>query len=499
VIDTAAHLENLAQTLQRLAPGLVFWSGVGFLDTVPDALRAAVGEEWNPESVEGYLSFLTFAKSTEDKRLTVVLAAPCPPDQLAAVVALQAAGHLGCVVVLERRKPTSWGGWTLPAPLSPLMRRHSATGGYLDELGFHEGGWIEWESSEKCQVKLLSALELAAEHQPGYLVVSCQESEQEFEVGSAVTPQTSAASRLATVRFGSPDTVYGCFSRELPRLVSARKLLWLDETAADSPKAIEQHVRMFRHLEQGIPGRPVLVVPSSLLPSLYADLRAWCGERGREAPVLLVHGSGIPAHRDRGTGGLTDGHLLLSIPEMMVAKPADEAEARALFAEALNCDGAAALVFSQAPAVGLHAPANPTPGRGRRLRDGSDLAILALGSTVFPSLLAAESLLAVGLKVAVYDLRYRRPIDRQLLAEATDYPLLVTVEEGPESGSFAGQLLGPERSAARLVRLSVEVAELKQRLVEDPHPLSLESFGMHAEGIARAVKTALQMGPAASF
>lgn len=499
MVDTAAHLENLAQSLQTLAPGLVFWSGVGILSAVPDPLREAVGEEWSAESVEGYLSYLSFSKSNDDRRLTVVLAAPCPPDQLAAVAALHASDHLGCIVVLERRKPTSWGGWTLPAPLSPLIKRHSATGGYLDELGFHEGGWVEWESTEKCQARLLGALEMAREHPPGYVVVTCQDAEPEFEVGAAVTLSSSTPSRMAAARFGPPDTVYGRFSRDLPQLVPAGKLLWLDASAAEAPKAMEQHIRMFRNLEVGKPGRPVLVLPSALLPMLYAELRSWCTDPGLEAPVLVVHGSGIPVERERGPGGLTDVHLLLSIPEMMLARPSDEAEARALFAEAMAYPGSAALMFSQAPAVGLHGPATPATGRGRKMRDGKDLAILAMGSTVFPSLLAAESLQTLGLQAAVYDLRYRRPMDRELLAEAAAYPLLVTVEEGPESGSFASHLLSSGSSTASLVRLTVEVADLKQRLQDDPYPLTLETFGLHAEGIARAVKTALQMGPATEF
>jgi hypothetical protein len=509
-LDTAAHLESLAQTLQSLAPGLVYWSGVGFLDAVPEPLRQAVGEEWSLESVEGYSSYLAFSKSAEDKRLTVVLAAPCPPDQLAAVRLLQAAGHLGCVVVLERRRPTSWGGWTLPAPLSPLWKRHSATGAYLDELGFHEGGWVEWESTQRCQSRLASALELALQQSPGYLVVTCHEGQPEFELEAAVAPRagvphqlaSATPNRLAAVKVGPPDTVYGRFSRELASLVPAGKLLWLDPSAADAPKTMEQHLKMFGQLEKGRPGRPVLVVPSCLLPSMYAELRAWCCDTSRTPPLLVVFGSGIPgATRSCGSapgGGLTDGHLLLSIPELMLARPADETEARVLFQEAMNSSGAAALVFSQAPAVGLPGPAAAAPGRGRRLREGNDLAILALGSTVFPALLAAESLQAVGLQVAVYDLRYRRPMDREMLAEAATFPLLVTVEEGPESSSFGSHLLFSGTSS-RVLRLSVEVAELKQRLAEEPHPLSLESFGLHAEGIARAVKSALQLGPVGGF
>jgi hypothetical protein len=489
--DAAAQLESLAQALQSLAPGLLFWSGVGFLDSVPEPLRQAVGEDWTPESVEGYLSYLAFARSRE--RLTIVLAAPCPPDQLAAICSLQAADQLGCVVLLERRRPTSWGGWTLPTPLSPLLPRHSATGGYLDELGFHQGGWVEWEGTERCQQRLATALEVATEQQPGYVVVACHESEPEFEVDHTVSPSLRAPGRNSLARFGPADTVYGRFSRELPGLVPGGKLLWLEVAADGSSRTVKQHLRMFANLERGHPGRPVLVVPSALLPSLYADLRSWCCDSSREPPVLIVSGSGIPLDSCRGPAGLTDGHLLLSIPGLTLAKPADESEARTLFAESMAGSSPAALVFSQAPAVGLQGPPAISPGRGRRLREGSDLAILAVGSTVFPSLLAAESLQALGLQVAVYDLRYRRPIDRDLLLEATEYPLLVTVEEGPESASFSGQLL-TSGSSCRVVRLSVEVADLENRLSDGTGPLSLESFGLDAEGIARAVKGALQLG-----
>lgn len=491
--DTAANLENLAQTLQQLAPGLLFWSGVGFLDDVPDALRTAVGEEWGPETVEGYLSYLSFSKSRDDRRLTVVLAAPCPPDQLAALQTLLAAGLLACVVILERRKPVSWGGWTVPAPLSPLMKKHCATGSYLEELGFHEGGWVDWESTEKDHARLLEALETACEHPPGYLVVACQDNDREYEVESSVWPQATP-SRITANKAGSVDTVYGRFARELPDLVAPTKLLWLDESAQENPKALEQHVKMFSTLERGRPGRPVLVIASAVLPALYAELRDWCCDRSREAPIVIVHGSGIPTGRERGPGGLTDGHLLLSIPELTLSKPADEAQARCLFQEAAEREGAACLVFSQAPAVGLQSQNDIMPGRGRCLREGKDVSILALGSTVYPSLLAAESLQVVGLQVAVYDLRYRRPMDRELLAEATNYPLVVTVEEGPESSSFASHIISA-RGSTRKVRLSVEVAELSRLLTEEPYPLSLESFGLHAEGIARSIKGALNMGP----
>ena len=495
MVETAVHLEHLARALERLAPGRLFWSGAGFLERVSDPLREAVGEEWSMSSVEGYLSLRALDRSGSPELLTVVLAAPCLPEQLAAVRMLETSGHLGCLVVLERRRPASWGGWTLPAPLSPLAKRHSATGDYLDELGFQEGGWIEWESTERCLARLEEGLKLATSARPGYLVVTLPEDDLEEAIDHSFSP-TELPGGLQRVKPVSLDTVYGRFSQQIPKLVSPQKLLWLDESQAVG-KTTERYLRTFQSLEGSHQGRSVVVIPSSLLPALYGELRAWCqSDEGTQPPLLIVHGSGIPHQAGVGTGGLTDGHLLLSIPGLMLARPSDEAEAHTLFAEAMTYPGPAALVFSQAPAVGLRSPEEPTPGRGRRLREGKDLAILAIGSTVFPSLLAAESLQVVGLAVAVYDIRYRFPMDRELLDEVANFPLLVTVEEGPESTSFSSHILSSERTSARLLRMTVEVEQLWTLLAEgeDPSLLTLESFGMHAEGIARAIKTALGVG-----
>lgn len=500
-LDTAVHMEHLARALQEHAPGKLFWSGAGFLENVPSSLRDAVGEEWGLGSVEGYLSLREVDRSGANELLTVVLAAPCLPEQLAAVRMLETSGHFGCLVVLERRRPASWGGWTLPAPLSPLAKRHSATAAYLEELGFKDGGWIEWESGERCLQKLREAVEHTRVSRPGFFVVTLPEEELEEELEPEFSPAV-LPSGLERARPGTLDTVYGRFSQELPKLVHPRKLLWLDASQGGATgKTTELHLKTFQSLESDLTGRPVVVLPSSLLPVIYGQLRSWCEQGGDHAPVLVVHGSGIPLQADLGSGGLTDGHLLMSIPGLTLARPSDEPDARTLFAEALHHAGPAALVFSQAPAVGLTSSVETQPGRGRRLREGKDVAILAIGSTVFPSLLAAESLQTVGLSVGVYDLRYRRPVDRSLLEEVADRRLLVTVEEGPESSSFSNHLLSEQRASARLLRLTVEVEDFWEQVArdEDPGGFSLETFGIHAEGISRAIKSVLGVGPSGSF
>ena len=493
-MDTARHLDHLAESLCQLAPGMVYWSGVGFLDDVPEALRHAVGQEWGALGVEAYLSYLAIAKPLSDKRLTVVLAAPCPPDQLEAIRTLEAAGALGCVAILERRKPTTFGGWPLNSNFGPFAKRPSATGSYLEELGFHDAGQVEWNSDPKSVSRLESALLRAVEEDPGYVLVICPDTEPECELGVQMTEPLKVPRRLSPI-FGADKTVYGAFSRQLSQKVSSSRLLWLDSTARDTPEFLEQHLQMFRDLESSRNGRPVVVVPSLILPVLYRSLRIWCQDESSVPPILVLHGTGLPGHWREGGGGLSDGHFLLSIANLSIAYPADEFEADALFEECLAQQAPGALVFSGAPAVGMRSPASLGPGKGRKLRDGKDLAIVALGSTVYPALLAAESLQAVGLDVGVFDLRYRRPLDEALLEEISVYPLLVAVDEQPETASFAGQIQKDSKPMGRLVRLCVDAGGLQEKMrTGSKEELSLESVGLHAEGIARTVMSTLGLG-----
>ena len=70
-------------------------------------------------------------------------------------------------------------------------------------------------------------------------------------------------------------------------------------------------------------------------------------------------------------------------------------------------------------------------GRGRLLREGDDVAVLAIGATCAFALDAAEKSATEGVSVAVYDLRYAKPLDGQMLDEVGNrYTRIITVEDG---------------------------------------------------------------------
>ncbi len=77
-------------------------------------------------------------------------------------------------------------------------------------------------------------------------------------------------------------------------------------------------------------------------------------------------------------------------------------------------------------------------GEGRRLREGKDVAIVSLGHPGNDAIGAAEELATQGISAAVYDMRFLKPLDTQLLDEiaTVGYRRIVTVEDGCRMGGF---------------------------------------------------------------
>ena len=70
-------------------------------------------------------------------------------------------------------------------------------------------------------------------------------------------------------------------------------------------------------------------------------------------------------------------------------------------------------------------------GKGRRLREGKDLAILSFGHPGNFAAAAIRDLKAEGIQPAHYDMRFAKPLDEELLHEALQtYPKIITVEDG---------------------------------------------------------------------
>jgi 1-deoxy-D-xylulose-5-phosphate synthase len=167
----------------------------------------------------------------------------------------------------------------------------------------------------------------------------------------------------------------------------------------------------------------------------------------------LVGGDG-PTHH-----GAFDLAYLRVVPNLVVAAPRDENALQHLLATAIESGGPFALRFPRGQAPGAELDPDPKPlaiGRGELLREGRDVALVALGPCVAAALAAARELEARGASAAVLDARFAKPLDAELLCEAAlACGRVVTLEDHARSaglGSAVLELLSERVPGARVRR-----------------------------------------------
>ncbi len=158
-------------------------------------------------------------------------------------------------------------------------------------------------------------------------------------------------------------------------------------------------------------------------------------------PVKLI---GISAGVSYGALGSTHHSLhdyaaLRAINNLMVLAPADNFETRRSIEQANEMNLPVYIRFGKKPMPHLHDENTEfVIGKGIRIKDGGDLAIIATGECVFPALLAADNLENWhDLKVRVISMHTVKPLDKDMLMEAaTACRGIITVEEHSVHGGL---------------------------------------------------------------
>lgn len=143
--------------------------------------------------------------------------------------------------------------------------------------------------------------------------------------------------------------------------------------------------------------------------------------------------------------GAFDIAYLSCLPNFVVMAASDEAELARMIATAAAHDGGPiAFRYPRGEGTGAAIPEEPAPleiGKGRIVRQGTEIAILSLGARLGEALKAAEILEGKGRSVTVADARFAKPLDEELIARlAKTHGTLVTVEEGSRGGFGAAVL-----------------------------------------------------------
>jgi 1-deoxy-D-xylulose-5-phosphate synthase len=182
------------------------------------------------------------------------------------------------------------------------------------------------------------------------------------------------------------------------------------------------------------------------------------------------------------------------LPNMVIMAPADEAELMHVVATAVAIgDRPSAFRYPRGEGTGVALPTAGevlTLGKGRLVREGSNIAILSLGTRLGDALKAADELAARGFPTTVADARFAKPIDTALLEQlARHHEVLITIEEG-SIGGFSAQVLQHLAWKGLLdAGLKVRPMVLPDRFIDhDSQPKQLAEAGLAVRDV---VATAL--------
>ncbi len=242
--------------------------------------------------------------------------------------------------------------------------------------------------------------------------------------------------------------------------------------------------------------RPVVAIYSTFLQRGYDNIIHDVAIQSLPV-VFCMDRAGLVGEDGETHMGLYDIAYMLAVPGMTVTAPKDGTEMLGLLRAGIaHTDGPFCLRYPRdstpddVPPLGDIAPTRH--GTWEVLRQGSDVAILAVGTMVNPALAAAKSLASEGLEVTVVNCRYLKPYDEVTLsAVLAGHKQILVVEEGTVVngfGAFMSAVIGRHDSSVRVATLGVP-----DRIVHAaPRTKQLAALGLDASGIADRVRALLE-------
>ena len=230
--------------------------------------------------------------------------------------------------------------------------------------------------------------------------------------------------------------------------------------------------------------KPVVAIYSTFLQRAYDQLVHDVALQN--LPVLFaIDRAGIVGADGPTHAGLYDLSFLRCVPNMIIAAPSDENECRLLLSTCYQANSPSAVRYPRGTGTGATVSDGleiVKIGKGIIRREGEKIAVIAFGSMVAPSLIAADKLNAT-----VADMRFVKPIDEELivsLARSHDY--IVTAEENAEQGGAGSAVL--EVLAKHGICKPVLLLGVEDKVTEhgDPKKL-LADLGLNAEAVEKRI------------
>lgn len=184
--------------------------------------------------------------------------------------------------------------------------------------------------------------------------------------------------------------------------------------------------------------------------------------------------------------------LMRTIPGMTIINPADDVEAKAAVEAAILHNGPVYMRFGRlaVPVFNDKKTYKFELGKGIKLRDGKDIAIVATGLMVSEAIEAAKVLAEQGIEATVINIHTIKPIDEDIIVEAAkNTGLVLTVEEHSVIGGLGSAV--SDVLAAKLPTKVIKIGVNDEFGYSGPATELLKKFGLCSDNIVKTAKEAV--------
>ncbi len=237
--------------------------------------------------------------------------------------------------------------------------------------------------------------------------------------------------------------------------------------------------------------KPVVAIYSTFLQRAYDEIiHDVCLQN---LPVVFaIDRAGIVGEDGATHQGLFDISFLRHIPNPLFMAPKDGQELKDMLKFAVQYNGPS---FIRYPRGKIQKPEDRTQGteikigKAEVLMEGDDVAIIAVGNAVNPSLKAAEMLKGDGINACVVNARFIKPLDEELIISMSErIKRIITVEENVLAGGFGSAVLECLDKAG-LNDVAIKRIGIDDRFIEHgSQEILRKKYGLDEDGI---YKTAL--------
>lgn len=207
--------------------------------------------------------------------------------------------------------------------------------------------------------------------------------------------------------------------------------------------------------------------------------------------IICLDRAGLVGEDGATHHGAFDLAALRCVPNLTIAAPSNEIDLRNMMLTAIHHDGPFVIRYPRGKGYTLDWHKEPriiTTGKGEKIKDGHNIAALALGNMTNTAKQVAEELKSDGIDMAVFDFKFLKPLDKDLAKEAlASYPYIITMEDGVINGGFGSAIMEfalDNHFNNRIERIGIPDMFIEQGSIPELQKLC----GMDKESVKQTVK-----------